>query len=154
MAGTFPLTGQRGRPEVERQKRLTLKDQRGIGANQDGARACTTDGAGTAFCVDSDVAGEDDGVAAVPAAALDPVDGIEGGVGGAVARVLGVEALDVVVAGGGEEVHEDGLDRLGLVDDGLSADIEATDGFGVDVVALQEGGDDCGGDETRDEESG
>jgi hypothetical protein len=38
----------------------------------------------------------------------------------------------------GEEVHEDGLDSLGLVDDGLCADVEATDGLGVNVVLLEE----------------
>ena len=43
---------------------------------------------------------------------LDPVDGVEEGGGGAVAGVLGVEALDVGVTRRLEEVHEDGLYRL------------------------------------------
>lgn len=53
-----------------------------------------------------------------------------------VARVLGVDTLDIGV--GGEEVHEDSLDRLALVNDGFCPDVEPANGVGVDVVFFEE----------------
>jgi len=43
-----------------------------------------------------------------------------------------------------------GFDRLGLVEDGLCADIEAANGAGVDVVFFEEGRDDCGACDVSD----
>ena len=80
---------------------------------------------------------------AVPGAALHPVDGVEERVGGAIAGVDGVGALERGVARGCEELSEDGLDGLGLVKGGLGADFEAADGGGVDVVFREEGGYGC-----------
>lgn len=121
--------------------RRTLKDDGRIRSDQDGAGTGTTGRARGPLGVDSDVTAEDDGVPAVPGRALDPVDGVEERGGPAVAGVLRVDALDVGVAVRLEEVHEDRLDRLGLVDDGLGADIEATDREGVDAVLLEQARD-------------
>lgn len=112
-------------------------DERSVGTDQGGESTGTTDGSGTTFCVDGDITGEDDGVSSVPGFRLDPVDGVEEGGGGAVACVLGIDTLDISVSGFGEEVHQNSLDGLGLVDDGLGSDVETTDRLGVDVVLLQ-----------------
>lgn len=118
-------------------------DKRSIGTDQGGESTGTTDGSRTTFCVNGDITGEDDGVSSVPRFRLNPVDGVEEGGGGTVACVLGVDTLDIGVSGFGEEVHQDSLDGLGLVDDGLCTDIETTDGLGVDVVLLQQAVDGC-----------
>lgn len=53
-----------------------------------------------------------------------------------IARVFRINTLNIGV--GGEEVHENSLDRLGLVNDGLGSNIEAANGVGINVVLLQE----------------
>lgn len=118
-----------------------LEDDRGVGANQHGNAASTTGGTGSTLGVQGNIAADNDGVTAVPGGGLEPVDAVEDSVGTAVAGVDGVNALDVGVAGGSEELHQDGLDGLGLVQEGLGADLEAADGLGVDVVLLHEGGE-------------
>jgi len=113
-----------------------LDDDGGVGANEHGDGAGTAGGPGVALGVEGDVAGDDDGVSAVPGGGLDPVDSVEEGVSTAVAGVDGVNALDAGVVA--EELHEHGLDRLGLVQHGLGADLEAADGLSIDVVVLQQ----------------
>lgn len=120
---------------------LTFEDHRGIGANQHGTCTCTASRASCSLRVYSNVAGDNDGVAAVPRARLDPVNGVEKRGCSTVASVLRVDALNVKVTGLGKEVHEGGLDRFRLVDDSLSADFDATDGFGVNVKLLEQPGD-------------
>lgn len=126
--------------------RLTLEDNRSIGANEHGAGTHTTDRTSRALLVDGNVATHDNSVAAVPRLGLHPVDAVEEGGGRAVAGVLRVDTLNVKVAVLGKEVHKEGLGRLGLVNDSLSADVEATDRLGVDVVLLEELRDDSQGD--------
>jgi hypothetical protein len=41
---------------------------------------------------------------------------------------------------GSKELHQDRLDGLGLVQESLSANLEAANGLGVDVVLVHEGG--------------
>lgn len=120
-----------------------LEDEGCVRADKHGNGTCTTDGTGRALGVDCNVTSHDNGVTAVPRAALHPVDGVEESGGTAVAGVLAVNALDVVVSGGSKEVHEDSLDGLGLVNDGLGTDIETTNAAGVNVVLLEEARDDC-----------
>lgn len=81
-----------------------LNDNRGVRADEHGDSAGAAGGAGVTLGVQGDVTGDDDGVAAVPARGLNPVDGVEEGVCAAVAGVDGVDALDVGV--GAEELHE------------------------------------------------
>ena len=61
---------------------------------------------------------------------------VEEGIGSAVAGVDRVNTLEVRVVA--KQLHQDTLDGLGLVEDGLSTDLEAADRVGVDVVVLQE----------------
>ena len=120
---------------------LTFEDHRRVGADEDSNSAGTTCRASSALGVDGDVTSNNDSVATIPRAGLDPVDGVEERGGRAVARVFRVDTLDVVVAGLSEEVHESRLDRLGLVDDGLSANVDTTDRLRVDIVLLQQTSD-------------
>lgn len=117
-----------------------LKDERSVRPDKHGNGAGTTDGAGGTLGVDGNVAGDHDSLTAVPGAALNPVDGVEESRGTTVAGVLAVDTLDVVVARGGKEVHEDRLDRLGLINDCLRTDIETTDAARIDVVLFQKAG--------------
>lgn len=114
----------------------TLENERSVRADEHGARASTTDGARTALGVDGNVARDDECVAAVPAARLDPVARVEERCRAAVARVLRVDALDVRVAR--EEVHQERLDRLAFVNQRLGADVDATDRRRGDLVLLEE----------------
>lgn len=116
----------------------TLHHQRRVRADEHRNSARTTDRARAALGVDGNVAREHDRVAAVPRARLDPVDRVEERSGTTVARVLRVDALNVRVAVRRKELHEHRLDRLGLVDDRLRTDVEATDRLGVDVVVLHQ----------------
>ena len=107
-----------------------------VGADEHGDSASTTSGARVALGVEGNVSGHDNGVAAVPGRRLDPVDGVEEGIGAAVARVHGVDALDTGVVA--EKGHEHRLDRLRLVEEGLGADLESANRVGVDVVLLEQ----------------
>jgi len=131
-AGVFRARGGRS----ARRGGRTLENERSVRADEHGARAGTADRARTALGVDGNVARDDERVAAVPAARLDPVARVEEGGRAAVARVLRVDALDVRVAR--EQVHQDRLDRLALVDERLGADVDAADRRGRDVVLLEE----------------
>lgn len=127
--------------------RLTFKRKRRVRADEHRARASAARRASAALSVDRDVSAHDERVAAVPRGGLDPVHGVEERGGGAVARVLGVDALDVGVAGGGEEIHEERLARFREVDGGLGPDVDAADGLGVDVVLFEQVRDGCEGAE-------
>ncbi len=85
-----------------------------------------------------DVSREHDRIPTVPRAGLDPVNRVEYSGSRTIARVFRVHALNVGVAGLDEKVHEDGLDGLGLVDDGLRSDLNTTDGTRVNVIFFQE----------------
>lgn len=89
-----------------------VKDKGGVGSDQDGDGTGTTGGTGGALGVGGDISSDDNGEATVPGGGLDPVDGVENGSGTTVAGVLGVDTLNIVVAGLLEEGHQDGLDRL------------------------------------------
>ena len=115
---------------------LTLKDQWSIGADEDGACTGTTSRTGATLCIDGNVTGEDDCIPAIPGGTLDPVDCIKDGSGRTVTGINAVNAFDVVIAGFLEESHEHSLNRLCLVNDGLSADVNTANRLGVDVVFL------------------
>ena len=119
-------------------KTHTLNDQGSARTDEHSARTSTTSRASRASSVNGNVTADNEGIAAVPAAALDPVDGVEEGRRAAVAGILGVDALDVVVASLLKEVHEDGLGSFGLVDDGLCANFKAANSARVNVVLLEE----------------
>jgi len=61
--------------------------------------------------------------------------------GAAVAGVGALDAFDIRVSARLEQLHQDRLDRLGLVEQSLSADLHSADGRRVDVVLLEEGRD-------------
>ena len=123
---------------------LTFKNNRGVGSDQHGASSGTASGSGGALGIDGNVSGEDDGVPSIPGRRLDPVDGVENCSGGAIARVLAIDTLDIIIARLCEKVHKGSLDGFGLVDDGLRADFQTTDGLGVDIVLFEQSGDACG----------
>lgn len=118
-----------------------LHNNGSVGADEHGNAASTAGRTGVALGVQRDVASDNDCVTAIPSRGLDPVDGVEQRVGATVARVHCVNTLNVVVAALLEQLHENGLDRLGLVEERLGADFQATDGLGVDVVLLEQRGD-------------
>lgn len=120
----------------------TFKDNWCIGADQDSAGTSATYWTGTAFCVYSNIAGKYDSIPTVPRTALYPVDGIEESSSRAIAGIFGIKAFNVMIARRGKKVHEDGLDRLGLVNNCFGADVEASNGFGVNVVLAHQTGDD------------
>ena len=49
--------------------------------------------------------------------------------------------LHIGIAVRREVVHDNGFHRLGLVDDGLSANVDTTDRLRVDIVLLQQTSD-------------
>jgi hypothetical protein len=117
-----------------------LHDNGGVRANEHGNATSTTGGAGIALGVQRDIASDNDGITTIPSGRFDPVDRVEQSVGATVARIHCVNTLNVVVAALVEQLHENRLDRLGLVEQGLSADLEAANGLGVDVVLLEKRG--------------
>jgi hypothetical protein len=113
-----------------------LSNDRGVGADQESDSSSTTSGASIALGVESNITGNDDSIATVPSGRLNPVDGVENSVGTTVASVDSVDTLDVGVVT--KQLHKHTLDRLGLVEEGLGANLEVTNGVGVDVVVLEE----------------
>lgn len=101
----------------------TFKNDRGVGSDQHGTGSSTTRGSGGTLGVDGNVTGEDDRVPSVPGRRFDPIDRVENCGSGTITSVLAVNTLNVKVARVGEKVHEGRLDRFGLVDDGLGADV-------------------------------
>ena len=114
----------------------SLDDHWRIGTDQHGDSASSSGWAGIALGIERDVSGHDDGVPPIPRGRLNPVEGVEDGVGAAVAGIDGVHALDIGVVA--EQLHKDGLDGLGLVEDGLRAHLEAANAVCVDLVLAEE----------------
>jgi hypothetical protein len=119
---------------------LTVKDNRCVWSNEYGTCTSTTSGSSGTLGVYGDITAYDNSIASIPRTRLDPVNGIEKCSCSAVASVLGINTLDVEVARLGEEVHEGCLNRLGLVDDGFGANVNSTNGCGVNVVFFEETG--------------
>lgn len=111
--------------------------QGGVGTDEHGYAASATSGTGIALLVQCDVASHHNGVPAVPRRGLDPVYAVEECICAAVAGVYRVHTLNVVVAGLLEQLHQDGLDRLGLVEERLGADLKAANRFRLNVVLLE-----------------
>ena len=114
---------QKTRTRIYGKVKLTFENDWGVGPDQHSAGSGTTSRPSRTLGVDGDIAGKDDGVPPIPGSRLDPVDGIEDGSGGTIAGILAVDTFDVIIAGLCEKVHKGGLDRFGLVDDGLSANL-------------------------------
>lgn len=119
-----------------------LEDDRSIGANDHGDATSTTSRAGSTSGVQGNITADHNGITAIPGGGLEPVDAVEDGVGATVAGVDVVDTLNVGVSVRSEKLHENGLDGLGLVQKGLSANLESSNGLGVDVVFVHEGGED------------
>lgn len=119
-----------------------LEDDRSIGANNHGNATSTTSGAGSTSGVQGNITADHNGITAIPGGGLEPVDAVEDGVGATVAGVDVVDTLNVGVSVRSEKLHENGLDGLGLVQKGLSANLESSNGLGVDVVFVHERGKD------------
>lgn len=135
------LAGQVGLVEVIRVLHVgatqsRLDNQGSIRADKHSDGTSTASRAGVTLGIEGNVAGDDNSVTAVPGRSLDPIDAVQQGISATVASVQGIDTLDVGVVT--EELHEDRLDRLGLVKNCLSADLEATDGVCIDVVLLEE----------------
>lgn len=109
-----------------------------IRANQHGDHTGATGWARGTLGVQGDIASNNQSISSIPSRRLDPVDGIKDGVGATVASIDSINALDVGVVT--EELHKNRLDGLGLVENGLGTDFQATNGVGVNVVLAQEAG--------------
>ena len=115
-----------------------LNNDGGVGANKHSNGTSTTSRTSITLGVEGNITGNDDSVTAVPSGRLNPVDGVEESVGTTIASVDGVNTLEVGVVA--EKLHQNSLDGLGLVEDGLSTNLNTTDGVGVDVVVLKKTG--------------
>ncbi len=115
-----------------------LEDQRSIGSDEHRHAASTTGRPGVALFVERDVARDDNGIPAVPSRGLHPVNGIEDCVRSAVASIDGVDAFDVGVATLFEQLHQNGLDRLGLVENGLRSHFQPSNGTRIDLVLAEQ----------------
>jgi hypothetical protein len=118
-----------------------LKHEGSVGADDHGDTSSATGGTGSSLGVQSDVASNHDGITAIPGRRLDPIDAVENSIGASVAGIDGIDALDVVVTRLLEQLHQDGLDGFGLVEQGLGSDFQAADCLGVDFIFAKEGGE-------------
>jgi hypothetical protein len=118
-----------------------IHDNGRVRTNEHGNTSSATSRASIALLVQRDVSSNYNGVAAVPGRRLHPVYRVEESVGSTVACVDGVNTLNVVVARLFEKLHENRLDRLGLVEQSLGTDFETTNALGVDVVLVEQRGD-------------
>lgn len=123
-----------------------LKDNRGIRTNEEGNTASTTSRASRSLGIQSNVTADNNGISSIPGGRLKPVDAVEDSVGTSIASVDVVNTLNVEVSALGKELHQNGLDGLGFVQESLSTDFETTNGLGVDVVFAKEGGESGQGD--------
>ena len=119
----------------------TLDGEGSVGSDEHDDGTTSSSGTRRAFCVLSNIGGDDKSVASVPGRALNPREGVEEGVGSSVAGVHGVDTLDVRVTTLLEKLHEVGLGGLGVIEDGLGGNLEAADILVVDVVLFHEVGD-------------
>src|SRR5258706_6585398 len=124
------------------ESKLTFKDQRSIRPDKHSACTSTTSRPRATLSIDGNITGKGDCVPAIPGRALDPVDCIKDGSSGTITGIYAVNTFDVVIARFFEEAHEHGLDRLCLVDNSLSPDVETANRFRVDVVLLHQRRDD------------
>lgn len=99
-----------------------LEHNRSIGTDNHSDTSSSTGRTGSSLGVQSNITADDDGITAIPSRRLNPVDAVEDGVGASVASIDCVDTLDVGVAGFFEELHKNGLDRLGLVQESLGSD--------------------------------
>ena len=113
-----------------------LEDNRGVRADQESDGASAAGRTSIALGIESDITSNNKTVPAIPGGGLDPVNGVENSVGATIASVDSVDTLDVGVVA--KQLHQNRLDGLGLVEDGLGTDLEAADRVGVDIVVLEE----------------
>lgn len=118
-----------------------LEHNRGVGADQHGDTASTTGRASSTLGVQGNVTANNDGISAIPSRGLEPVDAVENSVGATVASIDVVNTLNVGVSVRSQKLHQDGLDGLGLVQQGLGTDLQTANGVGVDVVLAKKGGE-------------
>ena len=116
-----------------------LGHNRGVRANKHGDATGTTSGPGIALSIEGNVSSNDDSISTIPGRRLNPVHGVKESVGTTVAGVDGIDTLNASVVP--EQLHQDGLDGLGLVENRLGTDLEAANGVRVDVVVLEKPGD-------------
>lgn len=109
-----------------------LNDDWGVWTDEHGDGTSSSGWAGVTLGVQGDISSNDNGVTPIPCGGLNPGNGVKEGVGSTVAGVQCVNTLNVGVLA--EKLHEDRLDGLGLVENGLSSDLEASNGVCVDVV--------------------
>lgn len=109
-----------------------LERQRRIWAYEHGHASGAASRSRVALFVERDVASHNNGVTAVPRGRLDPVESVEERVGTTIASVHSVNALNVRITAGLEELHKHRLDGFGLVEEGFGADFEAADRGGID----------------------
>lgn len=107
-----------------------------IRADQHSYATSSASGSRSSLGIERNVSSHDDGVSSIPGRRLEPVDGVEEGVGTTVASIHGIHTLNRGVFT--KQLHEDRLDGLGLVEDGLGTDFETSNGVGVDLVLAQQ----------------
>lgn len=127
----------------------TFKNKGCVWSDQERNGSRSPDRSGWTLRIDCNITCKHDSVSSVPTRALYPVDGVQNSSRRPITSVLAVDSFDVVVARGSEKVHERCLDRLGLVDESLRPDVEATDAARINVVLLEKGGH-CGESEGVD----
>lgn len=121
--------------------KTSIDNEGSVGTNKHGDAASTASRASITLLVQGDVASNYDCVPSIPGGGLEPVECVEKRIGATVAGVDGIHTFNVGVSRLFEELHENRLDGLGLVQKGLSTNLQTTNRGGVDAVLLEERGD-------------
>lgn len=117
---------------------LTFKYQGGARSDEYGAGTGTTSRASTSFSVDCDITCENNRIATIPRRTLNPIYSVENSSCGAITSVDVIDTFNIAVSGLFEELHKNGLDRFGLVNDGFGTNLDATNRLRVDVVFFEQ----------------
>jgi len=144
------LGGQVGLVEVIRMgdvsaSKTRLKSKRSIRPNEHGYTACATSRTRVAFLVESNIAGNHNGITAVPRRGFYPVDRVEESVCAAVTSIHSINTFNVCISSLLEQLHEHRLNRLRFVENSLGADFESADGLDVNCILLDQRGEGCQG---------
>ena len=121
-----------------RSSQARFQHDRSVWSHKHGHTPCTPCRSRVTLLIQCNVSGYHDGISAIPARRLDPVDGVEEGIRPTVACIDGIDPFDIGVARRSKQLHQHRLDRLGFVEKRFGAYLQPTDGAGIYRVLAQE----------------